>query len=176
MLRRLYEVVRLASVTRLKSPPTTTVVPTTAMARTVPSVTCGVLSTGLADTTPDCAVSARAGSVMPRPVRTVAAATAIRRRRIWTGTSIVTHKAPNKAQKGQRATRPLDVALHRVHHEERRPLQVLPQRRVLVGRQVERVERPAHVPQPGVPLGRADPERRVPHPQSGMAALVGVAA
>ena len=37
--------------------------------------------------------------------------------------------------------------------------------------QVERVDRRAHVQQPGVALGRADPERRVPHPQPRVAAL-----
>ena len=41
------------------------------------------------------------------------------------------------------------------------------------GRSSESTAR-AHVQQPGVPLGRADPERRVPHPQPRVAALRGV--
>ena len=68
------------SVTREKSPPTTTVSPTTAMARTVPSRTCGVKSTGSAETTADWAWSASAGAVAARPASRAPRRTATLRR------------------------------------------------------------------------------------------------
>src|SRR4051812_46834522 len=61
-----------------------------------------------------------------------------------------------------------------VLHAAGRHLQVAPQRRVLLGGEVEGVDGVAHVRQPRVALLRADRERRVPHPQPGVPALLGV--
>lgn len=78
---RLYFTLRWASVTLVKSPPTTTVSPTSANARTSPSRTFGVKSAGLVDTWLGWLSAAEAGMATAKAAIAVAAA-AIRRRRM----------------------------------------------------------------------------------------------
>src|SRR5918998_5186589 len=169
MLRRAYVWVLALLVTWVKLPPTTTVSPTTAMAHTVPSRTCGVKSTGLADTTAGWAGSATAGVAPARTAGISSRAAANKRRRIGQ----LLGSGPLCPDKGIREDHPINergapgMRSAGVHHEVRRAFHVLPQRRVVRLRQVQRVHRVAHVQQPGVPLRRADPERGVPHPQAG---------
>src|SRR5215475_4857784 len=55
-----------------------------------------------------------------------------------------------------------------------RPAEVVPEQRVVLGRQLERVKRGAHVAQPRIPRGDVDRERCMPHAQPGVAAGVGI--
>src|SRR5215831_9207652 len=63
-----------------------------------------------------------------------------------------------------------------VHHRGRRVLEVLEERLADGGRQLQPVHRRPHVAHPRVALLPPDGERRVAHPQPGMAALLAVPA
>src|SRR4051812_26408413 len=115
-----------ASVTCEKSPPTTTVSPTTAIARTVPSSTCGVNPTGWSETVFGWAWSARAGSAANSTPENAAARAKREIRRTY---PLTTH------------TRSALLLVQSVDHEERGPFQVLPEPRLQFGREREGVHR-----------------------------------
>src|SRR6201996_8732045 len=85
-------------------------------------------------------------------------------------------RTPRPSTTGAVAVRSSEL---RVDEGMRGHFQVVEQRltvHIVEGRRVDRCDRDMHAAQPGVALEGADLERRVPHPQPGMAALVGVCA
>src|SRR5262249_61730516 len=69
------------------------------------------------------------------------------------------------------STRCGSAFVERVDHEVRGPLEVLPERCVVLRRKVERIHGASHVGEPGVPFDRADPKRGVTHAQPRSPAL-----